>query len=282
MISTGVYAVVCLISNEAYIGSTKDSFSRRWRMHRADLARRRHVNPRFQRTWDKYGETSFDFRVLERVAADDDLLAREQYWIDNAVVFCSFQGLLNIAPIAGSTAGIPKSPEWRQKIAELARQQWRNPVHRDFMAGVNRGRIHGADARERMAAAKRGRRLPEATREKLRASQTRANADPERRRRSAEIMRSAWADPEQRRQRSEAIKRTMATDEARTRRSAASARSYRGFVGPDGVVYRNVTNLERWCAEHRLDGSTMGKVAHGQRRQYKGWRALRDDDDVSP
>lgn len=50
-------------------------------MHRFELKRGKHHSSHMQRSWDKYGESSFDFSVLEE-CAKGQLFEREQHYID--------------------------------------------------------------------------------------------------------------------------------------------------------------------------------------------------------
>lgn len=49
------------------------------------------------------------------------------------------------------------------------------------------------------------------------------------------------------------------------------AKSYQGFVAPDGTVYRDIYNLKAFCLEHDLSLSKMSLVNSGQRPSHKGW-----------
>ena len=61
---------------------------------------------------------------------------------------------------------------------------------------------------------------------------------------------------------------------ANTRRGRpmnALAKTYEGFVSPDGVVYRDVFNLSEFCRIHNLNCSHMNKVNSGKAKSCKGW-----------
>lgn len=76
----GIYAIVNVNSdNIAYIGSTSRFFRQRWNEHRRGLRLGKHPNAHLQSAWDKHGEDSFAFIVLEITA---DLLSREQALLD--------------------------------------------------------------------------------------------------------------------------------------------------------------------------------------------------------
>jgi group I intron endonuclease len=77
---SGVYQIRCNQNGKIYIGSAINLESR-WCSHRRDLRNGVHVNPHLQFAWNLYGETSFEFSVVEYVD-ETRLLATEQFWID--------------------------------------------------------------------------------------------------------------------------------------------------------------------------------------------------------
>lgn len=63
----GIYRITNIISGKTYIGKTGKNFGERWNCHRAQLNGGYHDNPYLQRAWNKYGENSFEFAVVEVV-----------------------------------------------------------------------------------------------------------------------------------------------------------------------------------------------------------------------
>ena len=84
IIKTGcVYSITCLITGERYVGQTANRPGR-WRDHRFILNAGTAANKRLQEAWFKYGETNFEFEVLEEgeYKSRAALLAQETYWIE--------------------------------------------------------------------------------------------------------------------------------------------------------------------------------------------------------
>lgn len=81
----GVYAITHDGSGCQYIGQSSDIHSR-WTRHRSELRRNVHKNPLLQEAWNKYGEVSFTFSILEIVdykIVECCLIGdRERYFID--------------------------------------------------------------------------------------------------------------------------------------------------------------------------------------------------------
>lgn len=80
---SGIYEIVHIASGNRYVGSGRSVYDR-WSSHKKKLRRNQHHSPHLQRAWNKYGESAFEFRVIE-FCLDDRILRyhREQYWIDH-------------------------------------------------------------------------------------------------------------------------------------------------------------------------------------------------------
>ena len=80
---SGIYAITRKTvgkPNKIYIGSSKN-IGVRWRTHKSDLNKNIHKNRHLQNNWNKYGEDSFNFEVLEIVNDLSELISRENQWI---------------------------------------------------------------------------------------------------------------------------------------------------------------------------------------------------------
>jgi group I intron endonuclease len=60
----GVYKIINKVNNKYYVGSTSN-FKKRWNQHIKLLNRNKHKNDYLQNVWNKYGEKSFEFIVVE-------------------------------------------------------------------------------------------------------------------------------------------------------------------------------------------------------------------------
>lgn len=70
--------------------------------HRCRLRKDQHRNPKLQNAWNKYGESSFMFLMIEEVQHIGDLTVREQFWIDE---WDSYYNGYNARLIAESSKG---------------------------------------------------------------------------------------------------------------------------------------------------------------------------------
>jgi len=64
MLNSGVYQIINLVNGKCYIGSSVN-IKKRWAEHIANLQRGTHHCQHLQRAWNKYGESNFDFEMIE-------------------------------------------------------------------------------------------------------------------------------------------------------------------------------------------------------------------------
>ena len=105
--NSGIYKIENKANNKVYVGST-NNFTRRWLKHRALLRHSKHQNSHLQAAWNKYGESSFTFSIIEYCPVDS-LLSREQFYID------TLHPEYNQTAIAGK---IEMTEERRKKLSD--------------------------------------------------------------------------------------------------------------------------------------------------------------------
>lgn len=81
MQESGIYKITSLLDGKCYIGSAVD-LKHRWACHQYDLRQHRHHSRYMQRAYDKHGVENLTFEIIELVENKNDLLGREQYWLD--------------------------------------------------------------------------------------------------------------------------------------------------------------------------------------------------------
>ena len=130
----GVYRITCTASGNYYIGSSSDVDFRFYK-HRWMLARGEHANSLFQECWNKHGEGSFEFEVLEEVPDDVDQRDVEQVYLDDC--FALDDGLiLNLGTDARrAMLGRKMSDEKRRELSSIVASEWSgNEQRRDEMS----------------------------------------------------------------------------------------------------------------------------------------------------
>jgi group I intron endonuclease len=130
----GIYGIYNILTGDQYIGSAKNFYSRK-KTHLKQLSQKNHHSIILQRAWEKYGEGKFKFLFLEKVDDANNLLKREQWWIDNS------NSIYNICKIAGSSLGVKRRKESREKMrkAHLGEKhpEWRNKIKSISQGGEN-------------------------------------------------------------------------------------------------------------------------------------------------
>lgn len=152
---SGIYAIVCEPTGKRYIGQAAN-LRQRWADHRKTLRRNSHKNRYLQRAFNKYGESAFSFRVLEKCACGG-LTEREQHWIDQY----SWGRLFNLSPASTSTRGIKRGPvalaNIRAGVKKRQLPHWTDQ-RRAEMAERSRNRIWTPEMRARLSAATKGKK----------------------------------------------------------------------------------------------------------------------------
>ena len=130
----GIYCIENKINKKKYIGSSKDVYKRKNR-HFSELRNSKHKNNKLQRSYNKHGKDNFIFYVLEFVENENELIIREQYYID------SVKPEYNINLIANSSLGVKRSEETKEKVRQanigLKHPEWRNKIKSEAQGGEN-------------------------------------------------------------------------------------------------------------------------------------------------
>mgnify|MGYP001772056195 CR=1 FL=1 len=105
-----IYQIKNSETGKCYIGQTTD-FKRRKREHLNELRKHKHSNLYLQNAFDKHGESSFEFFILEE-CPKDQANEREIFWLNNFGGFDS-ENNYNLCQ-AGGARGI--SEETREKL----------------------------------------------------------------------------------------------------------------------------------------------------------------------
>ena len=145
----GIYSVYCLANRKRYIGISID-IENRWADHTSRLRAGRHRNQRLQSSWNKYGEESFEFMVIQEVPA---LLldVHEIAWIQRYDTMNPRFGFnLNEG---GSHA--THSNESRAKISATKMGKSPSEETRAKLSAANTGKTHSAESRAKMSASRR-------------------------------------------------------------------------------------------------------------------------------
>jgi len=116
-IKSVIYKITNIINDKKYIGSSVN-YKARKQEHFRDLFLNKHHSIALQRAYNLYGCDNFIFEIIERVQYKNNLIKREQYFID------LFQPEYNCCKVAGSPLGRKMTKE--QIIANSLRNKGDN------------------------------------------------------------------------------------------------------------------------------------------------------------
>lgn len=122
MVEQGIYKILNLINGKFYIGSS-NNLIKRWRDHLYRLRNNKHMNKHLQNAYNKYGESSFAFVILEsdNSWSGEELRKKEQEYLD--YYFKNSPKLFyNMAPKATGGNSTHFSEEGLQSISEKNRK----------------------------------------------------------------------------------------------------------------------------------------------------------------
>lgn len=146
---SGIYCILNTKTKKIYIGSAINLRNRIYQ-HKNHLKYNKHPNIHLQRAWDKYGEKSFNFSIIE-ICWPIDLLKREQLWINYFKSYDIDFGY-NILEIAGSRLGSKHSEKTKEKL--------RNRIYTDeqkaFMSISQIGKQHSEETKIKISKANKG------------------------------------------------------------------------------------------------------------------------------
>lgn len=183
----GIYSITNVISGKVYVGSTI-RLKRRWGEHKLALKQNNHHNPHLQSSWDKYSEDSFNFMVCEYVDNQEQLVDREQYWLDFYRMHTDVYNILLVVDRLNGMLGKKHTKETRQQMSISAYSRPLGYRHTEKAKGKisaanigelnpNYGRVYTDEERDRLSKAHTGKTLSEE--HKYNISQGLLNMDPE-------------------------------------------------------------------------------------------------------
>lgn len=250
---TGIYKIKNIFTGNFYIGSTAQSFRKRFERHLATLRKGTHHNQYLQRSFQKYGEESFVLYPIEFVPPEE-CVSREQDWMD------ALKPAYNACPNAGSTFGVKLSVGTRAKMSEAGKGRTCSADTRRKISEAHKGskyflgRTHSVETRVKMSAARKGRTTTAETRRKI---------------------------SESKKGNKNCLGRVL-TAEHRQKIGTASKIRNKGEKNPrfDHKVYtfhHKAHGIEKCtqyalCGKYMLRQNNLSSVIHGRYKSCEGWR----------
>ncbi len=160
--AAGIYIIQNKIDSKMYVGST-NNFNVRWKRHILDLNKRIHTGQKLQRAWIKYGQDSFEFKIIEHVKDLTILLQREQHWLDLLKVV---KFGYNVLPTAGNNSGYKLSEAHKEALSFKGRHHTNESKVKMSLAAKNR--VISDETKAKMRTAKLGKKGSEEMKAKMR------------------------------------------------------------------------------------------------------------------
>lgn len=261
--TSGIYKITCTANGKLYVGSSVN-IQRRWFDHRVGLRRGVHHNLHLQNAWNKYGEQSFTFEIIELVMPWS-IIDREQYWLDALKPYDHAIGF-NIATCARPSRSGSKLSEHELKTLSIRMMGNKytlgykhTPESKENMRRGRKNRTKESFSPEelkRIGDINRGKNLPKETREKISQANKGRKPTPE----QLEKIRTALA-------KRKGVKRSA---EICAKISAGKGSKYIA-TNPDGVDIE-VVNLSRFCRDNGLSYNSMTQIAYGKYSYHNGWK----------
>lgn len=111
---SGIYRIINKINQKIYIGSSLN-ITERWKTHKGHLKCNKKDNPHLQASWNRHGESAFEFEILI-LCSKEEIVEKEQWWINYYKDHYGWDNMYNIAPTAYSPLGFKHTSEAKEKI----------------------------------------------------------------------------------------------------------------------------------------------------------------------
>ena len=166
--ASGVYVIENKLNGKRYVGSAVDLKVRR-QGHKRALLRGTHINIHLQNSWNKHGDDTFEFDVIE-YWEPEFLVGMEQWWMN------MLKPEYNICKVAGSNLGVKHTAESKANMSKamtgntncLGYKQ--TDEHKANMSAAMKGHIVTAETRAKIGKAHKGRKFSAESKAKMSAA----------------------------------------------------------------------------------------------------------------
>lgn len=169
----GIYQITNTVNGKRYIGKSKD-IRKRWRGHIYNNSLGKSVNAHFQAAWNKYGEDSFTFQILEIVDDESQLASREKCLVESnkpeynvAIVEDSQWTYDETTCLKLRDIRLNADSSWNKKIGDSLRGKKKSEEATRKMREGLTGRKMTPEQIEKIRKASTGRPVPEYAKKKI-------------------------------------------------------------------------------------------------------------------
>ena len=244
-----LYEIRNKIFNKVYIGQTiKQTVDKRWYNHIRELNKNIHANKNLQNDWNSFGQSSFEFNIIQKCNCTDELDSLEKKFIKEYKII---KKAYNISE-GGQSSRVVYYKNWNGLISP------EGVIYRDIENMEEFARTYNLDA-DKLRQVSNGSRYSYMGWTTLRRNKKEHYKTP----------RGHKMSTESNLKRSESLRK--AYTEGRKVAGEHSKKSYSGIISPEGVIYTNIRGLAEFCRRHGLSKSNMSALCSGKIKQYKGW-----------
>lgn len=143
---SGIYAIVNTVNGKQYIGSSKSIYYRWSQNHLPTLRQGNHHNRHLQAAWNKYGEQSFEMRIIEE-CDQNTLFEREGFWIEKNKSWEREHGY-NLTRIVDEKQVFSNETVERRSAARTIEDYWTSGVNKQILERFQQGTSKNAIAKE--------------------------------------------------------------------------------------------------------------------------------------
>lgn len=154
--TSGIYLIFNNGTGKGYIGQASSLYNR-WHSHKSDLKLQKHGNEHLQRSFNKYGEESFEFHILT-LASKEQLNDLEQYYLDKLDKDSKYN-LCEVEPVK------TRSEETRRKISEANKKRFQDPEARAKLGALRKGTKLSKEHKDQISTSLKGKAKPPRSKE---------------------------------------------------------------------------------------------------------------------
>jgi len=148
-----IYRILNKKTGKFYVGRTKN-FGNRKKDHLCRLRWGKHSNNYLQNSWDKHGEENFVFEIVEECGGFDELMKREQFWLDKTRCYDHSIGY----NISKDATGVLLSEETKRKISKAHKGKKLIEEHKRRVSEGNKGKKLSEECKRKISVANKGRK----------------------------------------------------------------------------------------------------------------------------
>jgi|WetSurSiteA1Bulk_404760.scaffolds.fasta_scaffold08726_2 group I intron endonuclease len=158
--SSGIYCIENLVNGKKYIGYS-NNISKRWREHKTQLRGHYHENTYLLNAWKKYGETNFNFWIIEEYPIyEEKLRLMEIYFVAYYNSFFLDGNGYNLSRGGEGIFGHKHSDETKIKIGLKHRGKIVSEETRKKLSEFNTGKHYSEEVKKKMSESRKGENNP--------------------------------------------------------------------------------------------------------------------------